>query len=145
MRSTIGLVPTWQLPWWCYIENERTIWERNDLIETPTFRGIYWEVKRPKFCRNFLIERPPWWLQLVLNLSRMGQQCLSAHTVKQWLCELESSTRSRLGLPYSTAYPTTTSQHAGPPIHWDKNKVIDPEAIKVKVFWPCLIKDNYRL
>ena len=40
VRATIGLVPTSQLPWWCYIENERTIWERNGLIETPTLRGI---------------------------------------------------------------------------------------------------------
>ena len=40
VRATIGLVPTWQLPWWCYKENERIIWERNGLIETPTLRGI---------------------------------------------------------------------------------------------------------
>ena len=40
VRATIGLVPTSQLPWWCYIEIERTIWERNGLIETPTLRGI---------------------------------------------------------------------------------------------------------
>ena len=35
VRATIGLVPTSQLPWWCYIENERTIWERSSLTETP--------------------------------------------------------------------------------------------------------------
>ena len=40
VRATVSLVPTSQLPWWCYIENERTIWERNGLIETPTLRGI---------------------------------------------------------------------------------------------------------
>ena len=40
VRATIGLVPTSQLPGWCYIENERTILERNGLIETPTLRGI---------------------------------------------------------------------------------------------------------
>ena len=41
VRAIIGLVPTSQLPWWCYIENERTIWERNGLIETPTLRGNF--------------------------------------------------------------------------------------------------------
>ena len=40
VRAIIGLVPTSQLPWWCYIENERTIWEQNGLIETPTLREI---------------------------------------------------------------------------------------------------------
>ena len=28
VRATIGFVPTSQLPWWCYRENERTIWEQ---------------------------------------------------------------------------------------------------------------------
>ena len=48
VRATIGLVPTLQPPSWCYMENERTIWERNRLIETSTLRGIIakW-VERP--------------------------------------------------------------------------------------------------
>ena len=37
VRATI---PTSQLPWWCYVENERTIWERNGLIETAPLQGI---------------------------------------------------------------------------------------------------------
>ena len=40
VRATIGFVPTSQLPWWCYRENVRTIWEQNGLIETPTSREI---------------------------------------------------------------------------------------------------------
>ena len=40
VRATIGIAPTSQLPWWCYIENERMILERSGLIETPTLRGI---------------------------------------------------------------------------------------------------------
>ena len=48
VRAIIGLVPTSQLPWWCYIENERTIWERNGLIETPTLRGIIAKSLREK-------------------------------------------------------------------------------------------------
>ena len=28
VRATIGFVPTSQLPWWFYRENERTIWEQ---------------------------------------------------------------------------------------------------------------------
>ena len=41
VRTTSGLAPTSQLPWWCYVENERTNWERNGLIETPTLRGVF--------------------------------------------------------------------------------------------------------
>ena len=40
VRATVSLIPTSQLPWWCYIENEWAIWERYGLIETPTLRGI---------------------------------------------------------------------------------------------------------
>ena len=35
VKTTSGLAPTLQLPWWCYVENERTNWERNGLIERP--------------------------------------------------------------------------------------------------------------
>ena len=41
VRATRGLAPTSQLPWWCYIENEPTNWERNGLIETPTLQGFF--------------------------------------------------------------------------------------------------------
>ena len=58
MRATIGLVPTSHLPWWCYIENERTIWEWNGLIETPTSRGIIAR-KGLKFLATFWLKDPP--------------------------------------------------------------------------------------
>ena len=41
VRATRGLVPTSQLLWWCFIQFERTIWERNDLIETPNLQGFF--------------------------------------------------------------------------------------------------------
>ena len=48
VKATRGLAPTSQLPWWCYIENERTSWERNGLIERPTVRGIFTNWLREK-------------------------------------------------------------------------------------------------
>ena len=49
-RDTIDLAPTLQPPRCCSIATERTIWDRNGLIETPTWRGIFvqWLEKRPE-------------------------------------------------------------------------------------------------
>ena len=41
VRATIGPAPTSQVPWWCYILHEWTMWEQNDLIETPTLQGNF--------------------------------------------------------------------------------------------------------
>ena len=48
VRATSGLAPPSQLPWWYYIENEKTIWERNDLIEILTLRANFAEWLRAK-------------------------------------------------------------------------------------------------
>ena len=62
MRAIRGLAPTTQLPGWCYIEIERSIWESNGLIERPTLWGNFakWLQEKAWISRNFLIERPPW-------------------------------------------------------------------------------------
>ena len=62
VKATIGLVPTSQLLWWCYIENEQTILERNGLIETPTLLGIiakWLQGKGLEFLTTFWLKDPP--------------------------------------------------------------------------------------
>ena len=82
LRATRGLVPNLQLPWWCYIEKERTIWEWNGLIETPDLQGRFanWSQERSEFPRNFLIERPP---RLCCKL--LGLAPLSCHFCLPWI------------------------------------------------------------
>ena len=59
-RATRCLAPSLQLLWWCYIENKRTIWKRNGLIERPTLRGNFakwfwhWNGLRERKGPNFL-------------------------------------------------------------------------------------------
>ena len=52
VRATIGLAPKSQLPWWCYIKLERTTWERNGLVETPTLQGIFAKSMREKAWKS---------------------------------------------------------------------------------------------
>ena len=62
LRAIIVLLPASQLPWWCYIENERTIWVLNGLAQhcDETLRSDC--ERRPEFIHKILIERPPEWL-----------------------------------------------------------------------------------
>ena len=52
VRVTRGFAHTSQLPWWCYIEKERTIWEQKGLIETPTLQGFFAKQMRKKAWKS---------------------------------------------------------------------------------------------
>ena len=75
-RTTIGLVSTLQLTWWCYIEAEQTFLERNCLNETPSLRGLF--VK--------------WLRENAYNSSQLSNWMISQCYLKNYVSSLSTET-----------------------------------------------------
>ena len=109
--------PTLQLPWWCYIENEQTNWERNCLIERPTWREFFERerLQEKAWISSQVIERPPIIMIHRLTVKFVWNQlvCVSFLVGVDWFCAVlfEGSSPLKKYLNFGLSWQETIGPH----------------------------------
>ena len=109
--------PTPQLPWWCYIENEQTNWERNCLIERPTWREFFERerLQEKAWISSQVIERPPIIMIHRLTVKFVWNQlvCVSFLVGVDWFCAVlfEGSSPLKKYLNFGLSWQETIGPH----------------------------------